>query len=154
MLRAYLAIGLVIAVIGLTVMTSGDDTPWIGGGESSSQSSSCDLLGPEPCSWTTREGEWRASLRAGEAGEQGVQYHFSLQAPVAPERFLAVLRGQSMYMGEYPVPLVEKSEGRYAATFTAPFCATGTEMIWRVELRSGERTLDINGELMTFNAVK
>lgn len=152
MLRAYLAIGLVIAVIGLTVANSGDK-PWIGGGERSTKST-CDLLGDEPCTWTTREGEWRASLEAGEAGDQGVEYHLALAAPIQPERFLAVLRGESMYMGEYPVPLVEQSEGQYKATFTAPFCATGTEMIWGVNLRSGDQPLEITGKRMTFNAVK
>ena len=153
MLRAYLAIGLVIAVIAMTVFGSDDDVPWFGGGESSSRST-CDLLGAEPCTWTSREGQWSASLEAGEAGEQGVEYHFELTAPVEPERFLAVLRGESMYMGEYPVPLVEESDGQYAATFTAPFCATGTEMIWRVELQSGGERMEINGKRMTFNAVE
>ncbi len=151
MLRAYLAIGLLIGVIALTLSNSGD-TPWIGGGESSSRSS-CDLLA-EPCTWSTREGQWSATLEAGEAGEQGVEYHLELTAPVEPERFLAVLRGESMYMGEYPIPLTQEGEDQYAATFTAPFCATGTEMIWRVELRSGHDALETGDERLTFNAVE
>lgn len=152
MLRAYLAIGLLIGVIAITVFNSDDDTPWFGGGESSGRSS-CDLL-TEACTWSTREGQWSAALEAGEAGEQGVEYHFELTAPIEPERFLAVLRGESMYMGEYPVPLTKEEDGQYSATFTAPFCATGTEMIWRVELRSGQQPLDTGEERLTFNAVK
>lgn len=153
MLRAYLAIGLVIAVIGLTLSGADDDIPWFGGGDSPNPST-CDLLAAEPCTWTSREGQWSASLQAGEAREQGVEYHFELTAPVNPERFLAVLRGESMYMGEYPVPLVEESEGQYTATFVAPFCATGTEMIWRVELQSGQERLETGDERFTFNAIK
>ncbi|MGM0952309.1 MAG: hypothetical protein ACQEW7_04945 [Pseudomonadota bacterium] len=152
MLRAYLAIGLLIGVIAITVFNSGDDTPWFGGGESSGRSS-CDLL-TGPCTWSTREGQWSAALEAGDAGEQGVEYHFELTAPVEPERFLAVLRGESMYMGEYPVPLTEEEDGQYSATFTAPFCATGTEMIWRVELRSGQESLKAGEKRLTFNAIK
>lgn len=151
MLRAYLAIGLVIAVIGITIFNSGDK-PWIGGGEASANAR-CDVL-EETCTWSTREGQWSAQLSAGESTEQGVEYHFQLTSPVEPERYLAVLRGQSMYMGEYPVPLKSDAEGEYSATFTAPFCATGTDMIWRIDLQSGERKLDVNDRAMVFNAVE
>jgi len=151
MLRAYLAIGLVIGVIAITIFNSGDK-PWIGGGEAAA-SARCDVL-EETCTWPTREGEWSARLQAGESTEQGVEYRFQLTSPVQPERFLAVLRGQSMYMGEYPVPLKEGEPGEYSATFTAPFCSTGTNMVWRIDLQSGEQPLDVNDRAMTFNAVE
>jgi len=151
MLRAYLAIGLFIAVIGITIFNSGDK-PWIGGGEASANAR-CDVL-EETCTWSTREGQWSAQLSAGESTEQGVEYHFQLTSPVEPERYLAVLRGQSMYMGEYPVPLKKTAEDQYSATFTAPFCATGTDMMWHISLQSGQRKLEMDNPRMIFNAVK
>lgn len=151
MLRAYLAIGLLIGVIAITISNSGD-IPWVGGGDSV-RKTSCDILAG-PCTWSSREGQWSATLEPGEEGSQGVEYHLEIKSPVDPERFLAILRGESMYMGDYPIPLVREEDGHYTASFTAPFCATGTDMIWRIELQNGQQPLEITGDRLTFNAVK
>lgn len=69
---------------------------------------------------------------------------------MAPERFLAVLRGESMYMGEYPVPLMPDDKGGWNARFTAPFCTTGSEMQWRIDLQSGQRPVGAPPARLTF----
>lgn len=100
----------------------------------------CDLLAG-PCEWEMEAGLWQVELHnLGDQG-QGIEYQLTVHAPTAPERFLAVLRGESMYMGEYPVPLQRNEEGEYSAHFTAPLCTTGSEMVWRVDLQKGQQPL-------------
>ena len=72
---------------------------------------------------------------------QSTEYQLTVNAPMSPGRFLAVLRGESMYMGEYPVPLRQDENGKYSAHFTAPLCTTGSEMVWRVDLQKGQKPL-------------
>lgn len=100
----------------------------------------CDLLAA-PCEWQTDAGQWRVALqRLGDAG-QGEEYQLTVLTPAAPKRFLAVLRGESMYMGEYPVPMRHDGGDSYSAHFTAPFCTTDGEMIWRIDLQEGQELL-------------
>lgn len=100
----------------------------------------CDLLGP-PCEWETAAGLWSVSMQSiGDEG-QGTEYRLTVSAPATPQRFIAVLRGESMYMGEYPVPLRRGDDGQYLAQFVAPLCTTGAEMVWRVDLQSGQQPL-------------
>ncbi|MFO8141265.1 MAG: hypothetical protein R6T87_05125 [Marinobacter sp.] len=113
----------------------------------------CDLL-KTPCEWTTADGDWRVTLVSTEPGTQGMEYRLSVAVPKAPDRFLAVLRGQSMYMGEYPVPLVRQEPLTYQARFTAPFCTTGTDMIWRIDLQDGQEKLDNVPWTLVFTARK
>ncbi|WP_372965667.1 hypothetical protein [Marinobacter sp.] len=121
--------------------------------ESEASYPECDLLAG-PCTWTTSEGEWTVSLEPGQDEPLGQLYHLEVSSPSAPDRFLAVLRGQSMYMGEYPIPLRPQASSVYAAEFTAPLCSTGTEMVWRVDLQSGQKKLGSMPLTLVFRAQK
>ncbi|WP_417566662.1 hypothetical protein [Marinobacter sp.] len=100
----------------------------------------CDLLAG-PCQWTTQAGQWEAVIDTVGEGEQGTEYQLTVITPEHPERFLAVLRGESMYMGEYPVPLGNRTGNGYSAIFTAPFCTVDTTMTWRVDLQQGQEPI-------------
>lgn len=149
MLRAIVVVGLMVGAVALMVFgprylrDSGDEAA----------RAECNLL-EQPCTWSAESGDWSMSLEPGEAGSQGVEYHLTVNAPEAPSRFLAVLRGESMYMGEYPVPLKQRGDNRYEATFTAPFCSTGTDMIWRIDLQAGQDPISGAPEKLVFRAVK
>ncbi|SOB75379.1 hypothetical protein SAMN04488490_0963 [Marinobacter sp. LV10R510-11A] len=139
MLRAIVVVGFLLGLISAAVFgsrwlqTSGNDAP-------ETNQPACDLLAG-PCEWETEAGLWQVDLHVMGGEEQGIEYQLTVQAPTAPERFLAVLRGESMYMGEYPVPLRKEEDGQYSAHFTAPLCITGSEMAWRVDLQKGQQPL-------------
>lgn len=94
MVRAIVIVGLVVGAIVLTLFgsrlldTTGD----------TANHPECDLLAGA-CSWTTQDGKWRLRLQELEEGAQGMEYVLQVSVPKAPDRFLAVLKGQSMYMG-------------------------------------------------------
>jgi hypothetical protein len=111
----------------------------------------CDLLAG-PCRWTTPAGDWQVALEALGEGEQGTEYRLTVTTPEQPERFLAVLRGESMYMGEYPVPLASDAGNRYLARFTAPFCTVDASMTWRVDLQQGQAPIDAIPLKLVFEA--
>ena len=145
MLRVASVLGLV--VVGLALVFFGprylDDLSY----------SECDLLSG-PCVWMTREGEWQASLTTKQESPQGQVYRIEVRSPDAPDRLLAVLRGQSMYMGEYPVPLAQHTSSDYSAEFTAPLCTTGGDMVWRVDLQDGQEMLGNVPLTLVFKAQK
>jgi len=70
-----------------------------------------------------------------------MEYQLTVVTPERPERFLAVLRGESMYMGEYPVPLGNRTGNEYSARFTAPFCTVDATMTWRIDLQQGQQPI-------------
>ena len=116
------------------------DTGKTSGGES--QTVQCDLLESGPCQWSNGSGDWQVALHTMGVGAQGTEYQLTVATPERPERFLAVLRGESMYMGEYPVPLRRQGDGRYVARFSAPLCTTGADMRWRLNLQQGQSSID------------
>lgn len=139
MLRAIVVAGIIVSIILLGLFgfrwlqTAQNEAPGAG-------KAVCDLLAG-PCEWQTETGLWKVDLDDMVEGEQGKEYRLTVHAPKAPERFLAVLRGESMYMGEYPVPLRREDDGQYSAQFAAPLCTTGSEMVWRVDLQQGQQPL-------------
>ncbi|GGE73383.1 hypothetical protein GCM10011533_27240 [Streptosporangium jomthongense] len=139
MLRAAAVAGFILVLISAAVVGS----LWLQGAYNEApvaDQPECDLLAG-PCDWQTEAGHWQADLKIlGDQG-QGAEYQLSIRAPLAPERFLAVLRGESMYMGEYPVPLRQIEPGRYSAKFTAPLCTTGSRMVWRIDLQKGQQPM-------------
>ena len=149
MIRAIVTGGLLIAAVAILALAP----DYLNEASNEEQKPPCDLLAG-PCSWQTDQGQWQVMLTPGPKGDQGVEYQLQVTVPEAPDRFLAVLRGQNMYMGEYPVPLKKTAEDQYSATFTAPFCATGTDMMWHISLQSGQRKLEMDNPRMIFNAVK
>jgi len=111
----------------------------------------CDLL-ERDCQWEGEEGTWLVELEPLGEGDQGTEFRVTVSAPEAPGRFLAVLRGESMYMGEYPVPLKHQGGDTWTARFTAPFCTAGSEMEWRIDLQSAEEPVGGNPMKLTFRA--
>lgn len=119
----------------------------------------CDLLAT-PCVWTSGEARWEVELTeisgsaesSAENSAEGAEYQLSIKTSESPERFLAVLRGESMYMGEYPVPLKESAHGVYQARFTAPVCTVDSTMIWRIDLQSGQSPIVSQQAKLTFEA--
>ncbi len=111
----------------------------------------CDLMA-SACEWDNASGAWSVQLEVDEVGDQGTEYQLTIATDSAPERFLAVLRGESMYMGEYPVLLARSSPGHYSARFTAPVCTTGADMIWRLDLQAGQKALADIPVRMVFRA--
>lgn len=151
MLRAIVVLGFILGLI--SAATFG--IRWLQPSDKAHLDSgqpACDLLAA-PCEWQTEKGLWKAKLQRLDGGEQGTEYQLTVLTPTAPKRFLAVLRGESMYMGEYPVPMRQKKDGRYTARFSAPLCTTGGEMVWRIDLQEGQKRLsDIAPLKLVFQA--
>ncbi len=125
------------------------------GEEQASETPVCDLhMGP--CEWKMMGTPWVAELEKGKVGSQGQEYHLRVHTSSNPDRFLAVLKGESMYLGEYPVPLTraetEAGIGVWRATFTAPFCTTDPDMLWRIDLKQGNTVFDDMPVKLVFQA--
>ena len=139
MIRVITVSGLIIGLIAAAVVLP----RWLGqnsDGETGRQTSACDLQRSD-CEWQQQGQNWRVSLTDITTDDDTQNnYRLDIVAPGAPKPFLAVLRGESMYMGEYPVPLVHDNNG-YHAKFAAPFCTTGEAMVWRVDLQQGMQPL-------------
>lgn len=139
MVRAIVTMGFIAGLISVVIFGS----LWLKATDSDAPGSEqpvCDLLAG-PCEWEVKSGLWQVELGVTGDEGQGTEYQLTVYAPTAPERFLAVLRGESMYMGEYPVPLRSEGDGSYSARFTAPLCTTGSEMVWRIDLQQGQNAL-------------
>lgn len=153
MLRAIAVVVLIVGLIALAVLGPG----WLmsTGSEKTSPNRVCDL-DQGPCQWTMMGSPWIAELERGMVGDQGQEYRLRLHTRSGPDRFLAVLRGESMYLGEYPVPLRQTgSEGGinvWEARFTAPFCTTEPDMTWRVDLQQGSQPLKALPVKLVFQA--
>ncbi|MEQ3620244.1 MAG: hypothetical protein ABNH34_13165 [Marinobacter sp.] len=102
----------------------------------------CDLLNTT-CHWAQKGKSWHARLQKSGVQAQGTEYHLTVKTNGNQPRMLAVLRGESMYLGEYPVPMTKAGmspdgEGQlWEARFTAPFCTTDPSMTWRIDLQAG-----------------
>ena len=145
MLREVLVASVIVAVLAVLVFVP----RWLRSPEPAAQMPTCDVLAG-PCRWHSDQGEGVVEAEPLGEGDQGTEFRLQVRAPVAPERFLAVLRGESMYMGEYPVPLMPDDKGGWNARFTAPFCTTGSEMQWRIDLQSGQRPVGAPPARLTF----
>ncbi|AOY87670.1 hypothetical protein BKP64_05505 [Marinobacter salinus] len=140
MLRPFLVVGLILGLLSLSVFGP-RLLSTIENGAEQPEKRDCNLLAG-PCEWTIGPDQWRAELTVlGDSG-QGIEYRLTITATGAPERLLAVLRGESMYMGEYPVPLARETGRVFTARFTAPICSTGSDMIWRIDLQQGQTPIE------------
>ena len=148
MLRAIAVAGLILGLIAVAVFGPGmlgdDDKNQETGllNESESANARCDLLQAGPCRWSDSSGDWEVNLSELGEGTQGTEYRLTVVTPERPERFLAVLRGESMYMGEYPVPLGNRAGNEFSARFTAPFCTVDATMTWRIDLQQGQNRIE------------
>ncbi|OZB13717.1 MAG: hypothetical protein B7X58_09005 [Marinobacter sp. 34-60-7] len=141
MLRAFVVAGLLLAV-GVAGFLGYSEFLAPGGRGAEPAASTCDLLAA-PCQWQTDEGTWQVALARQEESGQGTTFELTVTAPKPPDRFIAVLRGQSMYMGEYPVPLVRETTNGYRARFTAPVCSVSSDgMVWQLVLQDGQQALE------------
>jgi len=139
MLRAIVIVGFVVGIISAVLLGTG----WLQTADNDTSDTAqpvCDLLAG-PCEWQTDSGHWKVALEDLGDNGKGTEYQLTVNAPAEPDRFLAVLRGESMYMGEYPVPLRSENDGSYSAHFTAPLCTTGSKMVWRIDLQKGQSAL-------------
>ncbi|MDF0750210.1 hypothetical protein NLU14_08195 [Marinobacter sp. 71-i] len=141
MLRALVAVLAIIGVIALGIfgprwLMSEDRAPADQG------EVLCDLLN-DTCSWEQQGRNWQAQLKKEGVQGQGTEYHLTIKTDSSQPRLLAVLRGESMYLGEYPVPMAraglapDDGGQLWEARFTAPFCTTDPKMTWRVDLQAG-----------------
>ncbi|HEY9120522.1 MAG TPA: hypothetical protein VIN33_12245, partial [Marinobacter sp.] len=102
MLRALVALVAILCVVALGVF----GPRWLlVDADSRTQSvERCDLL-YDTCRWTQQGSHWDAHLVKDGVEEEGAEYRLSVKTNMDPQSLLAVLRGESMYMGEYPVPM-------------------------------------------------
>lgn len=140
MLKALVALIAISGVVALGVfgprwLMSDNDS------QSATGMNSCDVLN-DTCLWTQQGNLWDARLVEDGIREDGTEYRLSVTTNMKSQRLLAVLRGESMYLGEYPVPmtragLAEDGSGQlWEARFTAPFCTTEPDMTWRIDLQT------------------
>ncbi len=144
MLRAIAVAGLILGLIAVAVFGPGmlEDADKSREGKSAAPTEQCELLQEGPCRWSDNSGDWEVSLSEAGEGAQGTEYRLTVVTPQRPERFLAVLRGESMYMGEYPVPLGNRTGNEYSARFTAPLCTVDATMTWRIDLQQGQAPIE------------
>lgn len=145
MLRALVAVIAVSGVVALGVFGPG----WLmlnADSQSDQGSVVCDLLN-DTCQWTQQGTHWDAHLVKDGVQAEGTEYRLTVKTDRDLPRLLAVLRGESMYLGEYPVPMTragmaedgaqEGDSNVWQARFTAPFCTTDPTMTWRIDLQPG-----------------
>lgn len=112
----------------------------------------CNLQTDGGCRWDTGQGRYAAVLESGERAAEGVSHTLSLTGPDGEAPVLAILTGESMYMGEYPVPLSRKSAGQWRAEFVAPFCTEDGDMVWKISLYAGQQPLHDGSLKLWFKA--
>ncbi|GGY67469.1 hypothetical protein [Marinobacter zhanjiangensis] len=132
---AVLVVLVAVAVPGYRWMTTGQGSQ----GEDLAATAVCYPL-RETCRWQTPAGEASVSMAALEGDE--LQMDLTLSGVSDP--VIAILTGESMYMGEYPLRM-EKTDDQdhFRARFVPPFCSTGDDMVWRVNLRVGTEALPL-----------
>ncbi|MDY6797469.1 MAG: hypothetical protein SVX28_01775 [Pseudomonadota bacterium] len=112
----------------------------------------CNLQTDGGCRWDTGQGRYTAVLESGDREAEGVRHTLSLTGPDGEAPVLAILTGESMYMGEYPVPLSRKSAGQWQAEFVAPFCTEEGDMVWKISLYAGQQPLHDDSLRLWFKA--
>jgi hypothetical protein len=152
MLRAVLIAVFSLALLIAAVLGFGLFETAVTGSEPA-QKEECNLLAG-PCVWSDDNGRWSIELLPPADTSDSREYVLTVTTASAPDRFLAVLRGESMYMGEYPVPLVQSDRNghTYAARFSSPVCSTGGRMVWRIDLQQGQNAIDNIPVRMVFQA--
>ena len=110
--------------------------------DESSDHRTCDLRAGS-CAWQRDGDPWAAFLVA--SGSDG-EVKLDLRGPPIGQRMTAILRGESMYLGEYPVPMERNhADGGWSATFRVPFCTVDPEMVWRVDFHHGKELARAEG---------
>lgn len=98
---------------------------------------SCDPL-TRSCDWSDSDGDWKVSLQRQHSEGTARQLRLEVKATAAVSGLTAILRGETMYLGEYPVPLTPgDTAGVWQANFTVPVCTLDDRMLWRIDLYHG-----------------
>lgn len=137
-MRNVVRIGVLLAVLlalagALTLFDEASDSP---------TKPAC-MVRSQTCHWTSDNRQWRVSLMAPvppQDRESDGLFRISVSSSAAAQRLTAVLSGETMYMGEYPVALHrDKTTADWSATFVPPVCSVDSEMTWRIEFLNGNR---------------
>lgn len=152
LVRAVVVLGFLVGLITLLMILLGLFGPAGEDVGAESAGPRCDLLKDGPCQWTTDAGNWSANLETVRDTNDGTAYRLTVTTPETPQRFLAVLRGESMYMGEYPVPLGKGDGTAYTAQFTAPMCSADATMTWRIDFQDGQTPMGGKPVTLVFEA--
>ena len=134
----------VIAIAGLMALSVfGPRLLMLNPGQQSSEGVvECNVL-KDKCQWSQQGNHWDAQLTkiGGESGD--TEYQLSVKTDASQPRLLALLRGESMYMGEYPVSMTRAEVAEdgdtylWEARFAPPFCMMDPDMTWRIDLQTG-----------------
>lgn len=152
LVRAVIILGFLVGLMTLLMLVVALFGPADDSTGSQPAAARCDLLKAGPCVWNTDAGRWSANLERVRDTSDGTAYRLEVSAPEAPDRFLAVLRGESMYMGEYPVALGQDADNLYTAQFNAPICSVDASMTWRIDLQEGQAPIEDVPVILVFEA--
>ncbi|WP_166263854.1 hypothetical protein [Marinobacter caseinilyticus] len=150
MLRAFIVVAVMVALLALAVL----GPKWLMSSSGSDPGTvpTCELL-TQGCEWSGPQGEWQAELVRLAADAGGDRLQLTIETSAQPGRLAAVLRGETMYLGEYPVPLrASRGNHRWQAVFTAPFCSVDANMTWRLDLLSDGVPVTSVPYTLAFNA--
>lgn len=133
MIRGIVVVLILIGALALVTLAPN----WLmtlSGDSASEEIPACHLL-TESCSWQTDDQQWRVSLTRLADADGSPQFRLSLKTDANIERIHGILRGESMYLGEYPVLLRRgDAEGEWQGLFTPPVCTVQDIMVWRIDL--------------------
>lgn len=149
-LRAIAVVLLVTGLLALAVL----GPRWLLSENSSTDDSarhasdSCDLLAGV-CSWKHDGALWQASMTRTREDTTEL-FRLELKGPDTSQRLTGILRGQSMYLGEYPVPLARNEAGDgWSAEFVPPVCTLEPDMTWRIDIHKGQAPMAAENQSIT-----
>ncbi|MGP4844188.1 hypothetical protein ACTXGQ_08650 [Marinobacter sp. 1Y8] len=146
MLRSLVAVLFIALVVGAAVLGS----RWLAQNSNNEASAlkTCHL-GQQDCRWAANGSDWQMSLSR---KPDSRKMTLKVTTSAAPERLLAVLSGESMYMGQYPVPLTKTSVDTYHAEFNPPICTTGSDMRWKISMKANGEDVNSDSLVPVFEA--
>lgn len=97
----------------------------------------------QTCRWSGSGKPWQLWLESLADEGPGERLALAVEAPDSVTELTVILRGESMYLGEYPVRLAKEPEsGHWQARFTVPLCTLAVTMEWRLDLYQGMQLQD------------
>lgn len=141
-----MARGLVVIVVLVGLAIAGaTGTRWIDTESDSGEPTTVCTPMAEDCRWSVPGGEASVTM----ASVDGYELSLNVTLPGYAGPVMVVLTGDSMYMGEYPLRMEPaETSGRFRVQFVPPFCSTGDNMVWQVNLRAGTDPIDLPFRLL------